>query len=112
MVKKKQSISIVVPVFNEFGNIEQFHRQLKKTMSRCLAPYEIIYVDDHSTDGTFEWLTKLHDTHVTVLRKTGLKGKAFSLIQGFETAKGSIFVMIDGDLQYSPTKIPTLIKEL
>ncbi len=112
MVKNKQSISVVVPVFNEYGNIKEFHQQLIKTMRRCVAPYEIIYVDDNSTDGTFEYLTKLRDSHVKAVRKDGVKGKAFSLIQGFSMATGSIFVMIDGDLQYPPDKIPSLIKEL
>ena len=112
MVKNKQSISIVVPVFNEYGNIKQFHHQLHKTMSRCPAPYEVIYVDDNSTDGTFEWLENLPDPHVRVVRKDGIKGKAYSLIQGFSIANGSIFVMIDGDLQYPPEKIPALVKEL
>ena len=55
MVRKKESISIVVPVFNEFGNIKEFHKQLVKTMSRCLAPYEIIYIDDFvGTGNQFE----------------------------------------------------------
>jgi cellulose synthase/poly-beta-1,6-N-acetylglucosamine synthase-like glycosyltransferase/glycosyltransferase involved in cell wall biosynthesis len=112
MVKNKQSISIVVPVFNEIGNIKEFHQELQKTMSRCLTPYEIIYVDDFSTDGTFEWLESITDSSIKVIRKSGVRGKAFSLIQGFNYATGSVFVMIDGDLQYPPDKIPALVKEL
>src|SRR5579862_5958015 len=112
MTGNEQRISIVVPVFNEIGNIEQFHQQLQKTMSRCLTPYEIIYIDDFSTDGTFEWLEANSDPNVLVIRKNGVKGKAFSLIQGFKQAAGSVLVMIDGDLQYPPDKIPALINEL
>jgi glycosyltransferase XagB len=113
MVKRKQSISIVVPVYNEIGNIKQFHEEIQRTMSKCLAPYEIIYVDDFSTDGTFEWLENVAtNDSVKVIRKSGVRGKAYSLKQGFQMAKGSIFVMIDGDLQYPPSKIPSLIKEL
>src|SRR5579872_5633303 len=112
MTGNEQSISIVVPIFNEIGNIKQFHQQLQKTMSRCLTPYEIIYIDDFSTDGTFEWLESISDSSIKVIRKDGVKGKAFSLIQGFKCAAGSVLVMIDGDLQYPPDKIPALVKEL
>jgi cellulose synthase/poly-beta-1,6-N-acetylglucosamine synthase-like glycosyltransferase/glycosyltransferase involved in cell wall biosynthesis len=113
MVRRKQSISIVVPVYNEYGNIKQFHQQLLKTMTKCRATYEIIYVDDNSSDGTFEWLESVSlFPSVKVVRKQGIKGKAYSLIQGFELSTGSILVMIDGDLQYPPAKIPDFIQEL
>jgi glycosyltransferase XagB len=113
MVRKKISLSIVVPVYNEFGNIQQFHQQLLETLSKCRSGYEIIYVDDNSTDGTYEWLLRVAiQPTVKVLRKEGTKGKAYSLIQGFKAAIGDIFVMIDGDLQYPPEKIPELIQEL
>jgi len=113
MVKRKITLSVVVPVYNEFGNIQQFHEKLLKTMTKCRSAYEIIYVDDHSTDGTYEWLSEVSiQPAVKVLRKSGIKGKAYSLIQGFNNASGSIFVMIDGDLQYPPEKIPELLQGL
>src|SRR3984957_270879 len=113
MVKRKITLSVVVPVYNEFGNIQQFHEKLLKTMTKCRSSFEIIYVDDYSTDGTFEWLSQgsIQPT-VKVLRKVGDTCKAYSLIQGFNNASGSIFVMIDGDLQYPPEKIPELVQGL
>ena len=113
MVKRKITLSVVIPVYNEFGNIAQFHQRLLKTMSKCRSGYEIIYVDDNSTDGTFEWLSEVSmQPTVKLFRKEGTKGKAFSLIQGFAQATGDIFVMIDGDLQYPPEKISELVQGL
>lgn len=113
MVKKKISISVVVPVYNEFGNIQQFHQKLLETLSKCRSAFEVIYIDDHSTDGTYEWLQRVSlQSTVKVHRKIGTMGKAYSLIQGFEIATGNIFIMIDGDLQYPPEKIPELINGL
>ncbi len=113
MVKRKITLSVVVPVYNEFGNIQHFHEKLLKTMTKCRSSFEIIYVDDNSTDGTFEWLSQISiNPTVKVIRKNGVQGKAYSLIQGFNNASGSIFVMIDGDLQYPPEKIPELVQGL
>lgn len=113
MVTKQQKISVVVPVYNEIGNIKQFHETLTATMDGFTHPYEIIYIDDNSTDGTYEWLqTVLAQNKVLTIRKIGTKGKSFSLLQGFEEASGDIFVMIDGDLQYPPQKIPDMVNEL
>src|SRR5260221_6785639 len=113
MVKRKMRLSVVIPVYNEFGNIRQFHEKLLKTMSKCRSSYEIIYVDDNSTDGTYEWLSDVAlQPTVKLLRKHSAKGKAFSLIQGINHAVGAIFVMIDADLQYPPEKIPELIQGL
>jgi len=113
MTRRKITLSVVVPVYNEFGNIQQFHQRLLKTLSKCRSGYEIIYVDDYSTDGTYEWLKEVSiEPTVKIIRKSGVKGKAFSLIQGFNAASGTIFVMIDGDLQYPPEKIAELVQGL
>jgi len=82
MVKRKITLSVVVPVYNEFGNIQHFHEKLLKTMTKCRSSFEIIYVDDNSTDGTFEWLSQISiNPTVKVIRKNGVQGKAYSLIQ-------------------------------
>ncbi|HWY79089.1 MAG TPA: glycosyltransferase [Candidatus Sulfotelmatobacter sp.] len=113
MVNNKISISIVIPTYNEIGNIQQFHHRLLKTMATCRSAYEIIYVDDYSTDGTFEWLESVAlESTVRIFRKSGNKGKAYSLLQGFRNATGDIFIMIDGDLQYPPESIPEMVQEL
>lgn len=113
MANKIKLFSVIVPVYNEIGNIQQFHSQLLNTLQAYKKNYEVIYIDDHSTDGTYEWLQNVSDdSSVKAILKNGSKGKAYSLIQGFNLAKGDAFVMIDGDLQYPPEKIPEMIEEL
>ena len=110
MAKYIRSISVIVPVFNEWGNIQQFHTEVVASLLKAKKSFEIIYVDDYSSDGTYEWLLTVADnTSVKVFRKSGVKGKAFSLIQGFNQASGDALVMIDGDLQYPPEKIPQMV---
>jgi glycosyltransferase XagB len=113
----KKMVSIVVPVYNELKNIKKLHNELRSEMSKVAIPYEIIYIDDNSTDGTYDYLNKVskasEDTsHTFVFKKQGLRGKAYSLIEGFSYAKGTILCMIDGDMQYPPCAIPEMIKRL
>lgn len=127
MGRKNQTLSVVVPVYNEIGNVAEFHKTLIQALYSTNKSFEVIYVDDNSTDGTFEWLKRrqrlapknLSTRHATtftneirVLKKEGKQGKAYSLLEGFKKAKGSIFVMIDGDLQYPPHAIPEMLAEL
>ncbi len=112
MQTNQQLISVVVPVYNEIGIIMQFNEQLLLTLNNSNQPYEVIYVDDNSTDGTFEWLQSIANDTIKVIRKIGTKGKAYSLMQGFEVAQGEILAMIDGDLQYPPAKIPEMTQAL
>ena len=113
MHKNTQKISVVVPVYNEIEIIKQFHNQLYSTLKNNHQKFEIIYIDDNSTDGTYEWLQSISpDPHIISARKEGTKGKAYSLLEGFAIASGTVFVMIDGDLQYPPEKIPEMVHAL
>ncbi|MGI8419900.1 MAG: glycosyltransferase [Candidatus Levyibacteriota bacterium] len=113
MSNKIKLFSVIIPVYNEIGNIAQFHQHLLKTLTSYKKRFEIIYIDDNSTDGTYEWLQSISlAPTIKVILKNGIKGKAYSLIQGFDVAKGDAFVMIDGDLQYPPEKIPEMIDAL
>src|SRR5262249_33563533 len=76
--------------------------------------YEVIVVDDHSTDSTVsivESLAKQRSLPVRVLTKQGRPGKSFSLMEGFAAARFDILAMIDGDLQYSPEVFPVMLKK-
>ncbi len=120
--KIKCDISVVVPVFNEIGNVEKFHNKLRETLSKLNRTSEIIYIDDNSTDGTYNYLLQVatktanknifDKTKVFAYKKKGNKGKSYSLVEGFAKATGEIFVMIDGDLQYPPSAIPDMVKNL
>lgn len=113
MSDTKQKISVIVPVYNEIGIIKQFHQELLTALENYKTSFEIIYIDDNSSDGTYEWLQNVAVySSVIVFKKQGIKGKAYSLLEGFEKASGDVFVMIDGDLQYPPEKIPEMVDEL
>lgn len=106
-------ISVVVPVYNEKKNLKNLIVRLKKALEKTKKRCEIIFVDDHSTDGTWEQLLKFLPIYkIRAFQKQGPKGKAFSLVEGFEKARGEILVMIDSDLQYPPEAIPQMVKAL
>lgn len=110
---RKQAISVVVPVYNELKNLSNLVIRLNTALQKTKKPYQLIFIDDHSTDGTYEYLKKLQTVQkIQVYKKVGKKGKSFSLIEGFEKAAGSILVMIDADLQYPPEAIVKMVEQL
>jgi len=105
-------ISIVVPVYNEQENIRPLCESIIKTMQTLDHDYEIIFVDDGSTDDTLQALldSKKMSRHVKaiVLRKNF--GQTASMSAGFDYAQGQVIVSMDGDLQNDPADIPKLLK--
>ncbi len=99
-------ISIVIPTLNEEGNIIRLLERIDQSCKRSHIPYEVIIVDDHSTDRTLSLVRKKKNRfHVKIYSKKGEKGKAFSLLEGFTHASGEIIGFIDADLQYPPEAI-------
>jgi len=106
-------ISVVIPVFNEQENIKSLLERLKKTFAIYKKDYEVVLIDDRSTDRTWQVLEDLSSKYpIKILKKEGKKGKAFSLFEGFAKATGEVLVMIDADLQYPPEAISEMIKTL
>lgn len=106
-------VSVVVPTLNEEQNIPQLISRLHAVFSRHKILYEVIFIDDHSTDDTVNIIKKLSSQFpVKVFIKKGNRGKAFSLLEGFEKAKFDILCMIDADLQYPPEAVPEMAKML
>ncbi len=106
-------ISIVIPTLNEESNILSLVNRLDKTFRLYNLDYELIFIDDHSTDKTFETLLSLSNQYsISAYLKVGSKGKAQSLLEGFEKAKYRLIGMIDADLQYPPEAIPEMIKKI
>jgi len=107
-------ISVIIPTYNERKNLPLLIGGFVSTLNAIQQRYELIFVDDHSNDETWEYLSNLqkHLSIVHVYLKKGPKGKAFSLIEGFNYARGDKIVMIDADLQYEPKVIPKMIKLL
>ena len=107
-------ISVVVPVHNEERSVALLYDELRSALEPLDTPWETIFVDDGSTDGTFAALTRLHSgvDNVRVVRLRRNFGKAAALRAGFDQASGETVVTIDGDLQDDPAEIPRLLAKL
>ncbi len=104
-------ISIVVPVFNEYDSIRPFLTELKKALSEPDEKFEVLFVNDGSTDDTFELLQRLVKTDKTI-RIIDLSrnfGKEAALTAGLDMARGDVVVPIDVDLQDPPELIPQFV---
>ncbi|MDX9715260.1 MAG: glycosyltransferase family 2 protein [Dissulfurispiraceae bacterium] len=108
------TVSVVVPLYNEQENVELLHQKLTEVLSRHGAEYEVIYVDDGSTDSTLELLEgiKKGDRNVVVLSLRRNFGQAAAFAAGFDFARGSIVVTMDGDLQNDPNDIPRMLEAI
>ena len=103
-------ISIVVPVFNEEDNVFELHQRILAELKQLNTEFEIIFVDDCSTDKTVEKMKQLKPIRVLRLRKNC--GQTSAMDAGFHAAKGKYIVTLDGDLQNDPSDIGRLIKKL
>ena len=106
--------SLVVPLYNELENIQPLYSKVTAVMERIGEPYEIIFVDDGSTDETFKMLAEIYDkdAHVITLRLRRNFGQTAALKAGFDFATGEIIISLDGDLQHDPEEIPFFIAKI
>jgi glycosyltransferase involved in cell wall biosynthesis len=105
-------LSIVVTVFNEAGSIDELYRRAVAALDPGPRTFELIFVDDGSTDGTFAALERLHATDVRV-RAVRFKrnfGQHPAMHAGLSRARGDVIVTMDGDLQNQPEDIPRLVE--
>jgi glycosyltransferase involved in cell wall biosynthesis len=107
-------ISVVVPMRNESPNVAELYRELTAAMSAFGRPYEIIAIDDGSTDDTFELLARIQQTdpRLRVIRFRRNFGQTAAFAAGFAHARGRFVVTSDGDLQNDPADIPRMIQAL
>jgi glycosyltransferase involved in cell wall biosynthesis len=106
--------SVVIPVFNEEPNILPLYNELKLVMDGVGKEYEILFVDDGSTDRTYEaikWINN-NDNHVKAVKFRKNFGQTAALSAGFDHANGNIIITMDGDLQNSPNDIPKLLAKM
>jgi dolichol-phosphate mannosyltransferase len=107
-------ISVVVPVHDEERSVALLYEELEAALEPGGEPWEAVFVDDGSTDGSFAALTRLHartpNTRVVRLRRNF--GKSTALATGFAQAEGETIVTIDSDLQDDPAEIPRLLAKL
>jgi dolichol-phosphate mannosyltransferase len=103
--------SVVVPVFNEEGNVEELAARIVQTMVKVGAPFELLFVDDGSRDATPAALRAIaaRDPRIRVLRFTRNYGQEAAVEALYLNARGRWFIQLDGDLQHPPEEIPKLI---
>jgi glycosyltransferase involved in cell wall biosynthesis len=107
-------LSVVVPVYNEEGNLAALHQELTSVLDPFGKRYEVLFVDDGSTDASFALLSSIHhrDPRVRVIRFRKNFGQTAALAAGFAEAKGGVIVTLDADLQNDPRDIPRLVERL
>jgi len=99
-------LSVIVPCFNEVNTVEDLLNEVKKSE---IDNIEIIVVDDFSTDGTRNVLSKINDNDIKIFYHDSNKGKGAALRTGFKNATGDICIVQDADLEYDPKEFPILI---
>ncbi len=107
-------VSIVVPTFNEVENVDLLYEQLEIVLARMDKNYEILFVDDGSTDGTLDKLRQLaeQDQHVKVVEFRRNFGQTAAMQAGLDLASGDAIVTLDADLQNDPDDIPMMLSKL
>src|SRR5688572_33166946 len=107
-------LSIVLPVFNEEENLEPLLGEIRRALAPATKSYEIIAIDDGSTDGTFAVLRRLYrcDPALHIIRLKRNFGQTAALAAGLAYASGDIVVLMDGDGQNDPADIPALLAKL
>lgn len=107
-------LSIVIPVFNEARTLVDLHQRLERTLKDLGRPYEIVFVDDGSTDDSAAILRALHaqDPVTRVVRFNRNYGQHAAVFAGMERARGDVIVTLDADLQNPPEEIPRLLERV
>jgi glycosyltransferase involved in cell wall biosynthesis len=107
-------LTVVIPVRNEAPALEQLHLELTRTLEGWGRPYEIIIVDDGSTDGGFEILKRLQDDdpRLRLIRFRRNFGQTAAFAAGFDFARGRLIATSDGDLQNDPRDLPAMVAKL
>ena len=107
-------ISVVIPLLNEDESLKELYQQLRTTLNRMNVRYELVFVDDGSTDRSFQVLRDLkrQEHRIRIIRFRRNYGKSAALSVGFEKAQGAIVVTMDADLQDDPAEIPNLVRKI
>lgn len=108
------NVSFVVPLLNEQHSLDELHQRIVQEMQKVGLTYEIIFIDDGSSDGSFDVIKKLREQNSAVkgIRFRRNFGKSLALNEGFRHAKGEILITMDSDLQDDPKEIPRFIDKI
>jgi glycosyltransferase involved in cell wall biosynthesis len=107
-------LSVVIPIHNEEPAILPLYDKLTSVLEKIRKPYEIIFIDDASTDRSFDLLANLceTDTRLKIIRLRRNFGQTAALSAGFDEAQGNVIISLDGDLQHDPEDIPALLAKI
>ena len=114
-------ISIVIPIYNEEENVDILYQEIRSSVDQLQKPYEIIFIDDRSSDNSFECLKGIkereqneekHLAQTRIIRFARNFGQTAAMQAGFDQARGNVIVSLDGDLQNDPNDIPKLLSKL
>ncbi len=114
-MSRKIDVSVIVPLYNERESLVELHRQLCDSLDAAKLLYELIFVDDGSSDGSFEQLEKIKNiskAKITLIRLRKNMGKSTALAVGFQQVTADSIVTIDADLQDDPYEIPKLVRKI
>ncbi len=111
---ERVDISVLVPILNEEESLRELNERLTKTLQTLGRTYEIIYINDGSTDGTQQILEEFHrkDNRIRVLEFNRNYGQHMALFGGMERSRGNMVITIDADLQNPPEEIPKLVAKI
>lgn len=111
---EKPNLSVVVLVYNEVDSIEPLHRELMGVLKALDRPFEVVYVDDGSSDGSAEQMGRLaaHDRRVRVVSFRRNFGQTAAVQAGIDHSRGDLLIFMDGDMQNDPHDIPRLLDKI
>jgi glycosyltransferase involved in cell wall biosynthesis len=115
IMKTIKRISVIVPLLDEEDNLSLLYQRLSSVLTTLPYAYEIVFVDDGSSDGSLRVLTGLHaedPDHVRIVEFRRNFGKTAALVAGFQVATGDVLITMDADLQDDPDEIPGMLAEL
>jgi glycosyltransferase involved in cell wall biosynthesis len=112
--KEKIDLSIVIPIYNERESVYHLYKELDKSLSKLGIDYEVILIDDGSTDGTYNKLLEIHEKNGSykIIRFRRNFGQTSAISAGFNHSRGDAIITIDADLQNDPRDIPAILNKL
>src|SRR5262249_26173331 len=107
-------LSVIIPIYNEEENVAPLHAELRGVLDELKRPYEIVYVDDGSSDGSFALLREIAevDARVQLIQFRRNFGQTAALAAGIDASVGDILIFMDGDRQNDPHSIPAMLDRL
>lgn len=108
-------LSIVIPVYNESGNLEQLYQRLISSLDKQGKSYEILFINDGSKDSSYEQLNELQQRRpeqIRIIHFNGNFGQHMAVMAGFERVRGEVVITLDADLQNPPEEIPALVQAI